>query len=214
MTMPTIFVAHGAPPLLDEPRWIEELNTWAHALPKPEAVLMLSAHWEERPITLGATTTVPLVYVLGTRTVGRRAGVVGAGLFALSPMATFYATEARAYALMMLLVVLSTLALLRALDTNEARWWAAFAVAVIAAMYTHYTCIFVLATQAGWALFTRRDRLRPLLIAYSAAVAQRMEQIFMDDIALSRPVTYENWKRRGVVAKLLELLALPVRDQL
>ena len=62
MTTPAIFVAHGAPPLLDDPRWMAELNRWANALPKPKAVLMLSAHWEERPITLGATTTVPLVY--------------------------------------------------------------------------------------------------------------------------------------------------------
>jgi cardiolipin synthase len=52
------------------------------------------------------------------------------------------------------------------------------------------------------------------LIAYSAAVGQRMERIFMDDIALSRPVTLEDWKRRGLMAKLLELLALPIRDQL
>jgi cardiolipin synthase len=52
------------------------------------------------------------------------------------------------------------------------------------------------------------------LIAYSSAVGQRMEQIFMEDIALSRPVTLEDWKRRGLVAKLLELLALPVRGQL
>ena len=52
------------------------------------------------------------------------------------------------------------------------------------------------------------------LIAYSAPVAQRMEQIFKDDVALSRAVTFEDWKRRGVFAKLLELLALPIRDQL
>ena len=62
MKTPTIFVAHGAPPLLDDPRWMAELNAWAGALPAPRAVLMLSAHWEERPITLGATTSVPLVY--------------------------------------------------------------------------------------------------------------------------------------------------------
>src|SRR6478609_8016174 len=62
MKTPTIFVAHGAPPLLDDPRWMAELNAWAGALPTPDAVLMLSAHWEERPVTLGATTTVPLVY--------------------------------------------------------------------------------------------------------------------------------------------------------
>jgi 4,5-DOPA dioxygenase extradiol len=60
--MPTLFVAHGAPPLLDDAGWMAELNAWAGHLPRPKAVLMLSAHWEERPVTLGATTTVPLVY--------------------------------------------------------------------------------------------------------------------------------------------------------
>jgi 4,5-DOPA dioxygenase extradiol len=39
-----------------------ELASWAHALPKPQAILMVSAHWEQRPTTLGATETVPLVY--------------------------------------------------------------------------------------------------------------------------------------------------------
>ena len=31
-------------------------------LPRPRAVLMLSAHWVDRPITIGATRRVPLVY--------------------------------------------------------------------------------------------------------------------------------------------------------
>jgi 4,5-DOPA dioxygenase extradiol len=31
-------------------------------MPKPPAILVVSAHWEERPVTIGATTTVPLVY--------------------------------------------------------------------------------------------------------------------------------------------------------
>jgi 4,5-DOPA dioxygenase extradiol len=60
--MPSIFLAHGSPFLLDDSQWVRELNTWADALPRPTAILMLSAHWEERPITLGATTTAPLVY--------------------------------------------------------------------------------------------------------------------------------------------------------
>lgn len=60
--LPTLFLAHGAPILLDMPGWVSELKAWADALPKPAAILMLSAHWEERPLTLGATTTVPLVY--------------------------------------------------------------------------------------------------------------------------------------------------------
>lgn len=61
-TMPAIFAAHGAPILLDDAGWVEELRQWAVALPRPQAILMVSAHWEQRPTTLGAVTSVPLVY--------------------------------------------------------------------------------------------------------------------------------------------------------
>jgi 4,5-DOPA dioxygenase extradiol len=60
--MPVIFAAHGAPVLLDDAGWMAELAGWAKAMPKPKSILMVSAHWEERPTTLGATRTVPLVY--------------------------------------------------------------------------------------------------------------------------------------------------------
>ena len=60
--MPTIFLAHGAPPLLDDAVWMGQLRDWAAAMPTPKAILMVSAHWERRPVTLGATTAVPLVY--------------------------------------------------------------------------------------------------------------------------------------------------------
>ena len=60
--MPSIFLAHGSPFTLDDAPWMAQLNGWARDLPKPKAVLMISAHWEEKPLTIGATTTVPLVY--------------------------------------------------------------------------------------------------------------------------------------------------------
>jgi 4,5-DOPA dioxygenase extradiol len=60
--MPSIFVAHGSPVLLDDRRWVDELAQWAIALPRPKAILIVSAHWVARPMTLGATRTVPLVY--------------------------------------------------------------------------------------------------------------------------------------------------------
>lgn len=60
--MPTLFAAHGAPMLLDDAKWMAELANWAKVLPKPRAILMISAHWETRPATLGATETVPLIY--------------------------------------------------------------------------------------------------------------------------------------------------------
>ena len=59
---PAIFLAHGSPFLLDDAEWIGQLRNWAAALPRPRAVLMLSAHWEQKPVTLGATRPVPLVY--------------------------------------------------------------------------------------------------------------------------------------------------------
>ncbi len=60
--MPTIFLAHGSPFLLDDAAWVAQLADWARALPRPDAILMLSAHWEQKPVTVGATRTTPLVY--------------------------------------------------------------------------------------------------------------------------------------------------------
>lgn len=60
--MPALYLSHGAPPLADDPVWPDELADWAGALPRPSAVLVVSAHWEEMPATLGATSTVPLIY--------------------------------------------------------------------------------------------------------------------------------------------------------
>jgi 4,5-DOPA dioxygenase extradiol len=60
--MPVIFAAHGAPILLDDAPWMGELAAWAKAMPRPSSILMVSAHWDRRPVTLGATRPVPLVY--------------------------------------------------------------------------------------------------------------------------------------------------------
>jgi len=59
---PAIFLAHGSPFLLQDGPWKDQLAGWARTMPQPEAILMVSAHWTARPLTLGATTTVPLVY--------------------------------------------------------------------------------------------------------------------------------------------------------
>lgn len=60
--MPVIFAAHGAPVLLDDAVWMAELASWAKAMSQPKSILMVSAHWERRPTTLGATDPVPLIY--------------------------------------------------------------------------------------------------------------------------------------------------------
>lgn len=60
--MPALYLGHGAPPLVDDPRWVAQLEAWARDIPRPKSVLVVSAHWESAPLTIGATTPVPLVY--------------------------------------------------------------------------------------------------------------------------------------------------------
>jgi 4,5-DOPA dioxygenase extradiol len=60
--MPALYLSHGAPPLADDPVWPGELAAWAADLPRPKAILIVSAHWEEAPLSVGATTAVPLVH--------------------------------------------------------------------------------------------------------------------------------------------------------
>jgi len=62
--MPALYIGHGAPPLLDDPVWSGQLAAWAQDLPRPKAVLIVSAHWESAPVSLSASGA-PLVYDFG-----------------------------------------------------------------------------------------------------------------------------------------------------
>ena len=64
--MPALYLSHGAPPLFDDRGWIEQLFAWAQALPRPTAILIVSAHWESAPLSLSASAPgTPLVYDFG-----------------------------------------------------------------------------------------------------------------------------------------------------
>ncbi|MEG0213484.1 MAG: class III extradiol ring-cleavage dioxygenase, partial [Glutamicibacter sp.] len=54
-TPPVLFLSHGAPPLADDQRWTRELASWSGTFKKPKDILMISAHWENAPVTLSAT---------------------------------------------------------------------------------------------------------------------------------------------------------------
>ncbi|GAB3863822.1 class III extradiol ring-cleavage dioxygenase [Nocardioides maradonensis] len=62
--MPALYIGHGAPPLLDDPIWSGQLAAWASDLPRPKAILIVSAHWESAPVSLSANGA-PLVYDFG-----------------------------------------------------------------------------------------------------------------------------------------------------
>jgi hypothetical protein len=116
------------------------------------------------PLAAGLAS-IPLTYLVGIRTVGRSAATVAAALVTLGPFQIVYATEARAYSLMMFFCLLATLTLLIALEDGRARWWVAYSLSVAAAAYTHYTSVFVLIALFGWAFLARPDGRKPLLLA-------------------------------------------------
>jgi 4-amino-4-deoxy-L-arabinose transferase-like glycosyltransferase len=121
------------------------------------------------PSLIAGAATIPLVHLVGARTVGRRAALVAAALTALSPFMIFYSAEARGYALMTALVLLSTLAMLVALD-GKPRWWWVYGACTCLAVYSHYTSVFALAAQLLWLLWAHPEARRPATGANAAAV--------------------------------------------
>ena len=60
--MPAIYLGHGAPPLLEDAVWMEELGGWARSMSRPSSILIVSAHWQTAPMAISSTRPVPLVY--------------------------------------------------------------------------------------------------------------------------------------------------------
>jgi 4,5-DOPA dioxygenase extradiol len=64
--LPALFVSHGAPPTLDAPQWLDSLFAWSQSMPKPRAIVVVSAHWENAPLAIsGAAAGTPLYYDFG-----------------------------------------------------------------------------------------------------------------------------------------------------
>lgn len=123
-----------------------------------------------RAISLVAgTSVIPLSHWLGRWTAGVRAGFVAAAIATVSPFIVFYSSEARPYALLLALSLLSTLALVRAIDTRRTGWWVAYAAASCASMYTHFTAVFALLLQFVWAFIAVPSCRRALVAANLSA---------------------------------------------
>ena len=114
---------------------------------------------------------IPLTFVLGLLTVGRRAALVGAVCVACSPFMIIFSTEARTYMLVLFLGLVSSICLLRAIDTNRLAWWAGYAVSCCAAVYSHYSVVFFLVAQFAWAFFAAPRARKSLILANVAVVA-------------------------------------------
>jgi cardiolipin synthase A/B len=51
-------------------------------------------------------------------------------------------------------------------------------------------------------------------VVYHTAVVARLEDVFTEDLKYSRKIDYEQWRGRGLFNQVLEVLSLPIRQQL
>lgn len=123
------------------------------------------------PSLLAGLGSLPLYYVLGKRLFGPQAARIALAVAALSPILVYFSAYGRAYGLLILLLLLSTVTMLRAADTGLTRWWIAYAAASCLAMYSHYTAAFVLLAQLLWLLWYLPEARKPALAANLGAAA-------------------------------------------
>ncbi len=99
-------------------------------------------------------------------------GMLAGLLYVAAPQTTYYAQDARPYALVTLSVVVSTCLLIRAIGQDGRRWWAGYAAAIALTGLLSLFALLILAAHGVTVLLARRQvRLMPWLLASAAAVA-------------------------------------------
>jgi hypothetical protein len=111
---------------------------------------------------LVSTAVVPVTFLAARQVAAGRAALLAAGLVTVNPLLVWFAQEARAYSL---LVLLSTAALLFFLRRDLVAWSVASALGIA----THYFAALLFVPQAIWLLVSSRAR-RPVVLAAAAPV--------------------------------------------
>ena len=105
-----------------------------------------------------ATATIPLLAWCAYRLAGPRTAVIAAALAALHPLHVYYAREARAYALWLLLLTAAFALLLEAVRRARWTWWAGWGCVTLLALATHYFTLLWLPATAVAVLLAERPR--------------------------------------------------------
>jgi 4-amino-4-deoxy-L-arabinose transferase-like glycosyltransferase len=160
--------------------WFDEANTAALVHYSPGVMFTLIKHYESTPplyycvawvwarvfgygeaglrslSALAGVLVVPVAYGAAAKLVSRRAGVIAAALTAFSPLLFWYAQEARAYEVAVLLSGISLLCFAFALDRGTARWLALWAVMSWLALCSEYYAVLIVVPEALWLLYRHR----------------------------------------------------------
>ncbi len=146
------------------PLYILAMRVWTALFGSQEAAL----RW---PSALAGTVTIPLLYLLGRDLIGRRAGLLAAALLSLSPIAVWYAQEAKAYAVALLFSLATWIAIREALARQNVWFWAGFVLLTLLSLLTHrLIAILSLVGQMTFLLLSARQARRRILLAAALAL--------------------------------------------
>ncbi len=131
-----------------------------------------------------AVASVPAMAILGRRLVNARTALLGTALASGSWLFLFYGTFGRMYSLFLLTSVLAAMALLRAVDSNRARDWALWGVAILATVASHPYGALVVAAHGLFVLLAHRERLRAAIFAFAGVLVAGMP-FWITDLTLA-----------------------------
>jgi LysM repeat protein len=115
------------------------LKFWMVFSAEEASVRLLSA--------LFSIAAIPVMYAVVARLyTDKKIGLVGATILAFSPFQVWYAQEARMYAMLTFLVLLSAHFFLKALQAGERRDWIGYVIATTLALYTDNGAIWYVVT--------------------------------------------------------------------
>lgn len=121
-----------------------------------------TSEWALRvPSVVFGTAAIPMLYLVGRRLVGSRAGLVATAIGAGSPFWVWHADEARMYPQLLFLMLASIYALMEAAHKGRAWRWIGYIVLLAASLYTHYFAFLMFPLHAAY-LLTYRIRFRRL----------------------------------------------------
>ena len=151
---------------------IEGLNPLYYTFLKPWTTLAGTSEWALRfPSVVGAMLACALMVVLARKLFDRNVALL-AGLFlATSPFFVKWYQQARIYPFVVVMCLLATLALLRALDRGSRGAWALYGLAFAAMVMTHGIAGILLAPVHAVLIVQRRERAIPHALLAAAIVA-------------------------------------------
>jgi mannosyltransferase len=159
---------------------------------------------------LCSIATGPLTYLATRRSLGQPHALLAASLVAANPLVVWYGSEARGYALSLLLTVVAAAFLLRGLNTWRAGDWGAFVIAAILAVYAQLTALLVIAAFGLASLLHPEARRRWRRLGTVGVILAASTGPLVLTMAINAPGT-ASWAAHNTVGRLITTLteALP-----